>query len=160
MAVGWSGWLSQTSPIPRSPDGDKNCYTSEIYTCTGGLIRFYIVIWSVLSQLKWPLLFCSTVGGVAAPVSVSEAKIQITLLRLVGDPVWKSKKKRQMRQKRQLGFPNIPLDDLTVQWSTRINNGKVGKFKTVYLSIQNMATKILKKLRNTDSPDPLLRIIS
>ena len=35
----------------------KNCYTSEIYTCTGGLIRFYIVIWSVLSQFKWPLLF-------------------------------------------------------------------------------------------------------
>ena len=65
-----------------------------------------------------------------------------------------------MRQKRQLGFPNIPLDDLTVQWSTRINNGKVGKFKTVYLSIQNMATKILKKLRNTDPPDPLLRKIS
>ena len=35
----------------------KNCYTSEIYTCTGGLIRFYIVIRSVLSQFKWPLLF-------------------------------------------------------------------------------------------------------
>ena len=22
--MGWSGWLSQTSPIPRSPDGDNN----------------------------------------------------------------------------------------------------------------------------------------
>ena len=26
-------------------------------THIGGLIRFYIVIWSVLSQFKWPLLF-------------------------------------------------------------------------------------------------------
>ena len=42
--------------------------------------QVYIVIWSVLSQFKWPLLFCITPGGVAALVSVSEAKIQITLL--------------------------------------------------------------------------------
>ena len=35
----------------------KNCYTTAIYTRTGGLIRFYLVIWSVLSQFKWPLLF-------------------------------------------------------------------------------------------------------
>ena len=26
-------------------------------THIGGLIRFYIVIWSILSQFKWPLLF-------------------------------------------------------------------------------------------------------
>ena len=24
--VGWSGWLSQTSPIPRSPDGDNKVF--------------------------------------------------------------------------------------------------------------------------------------
>ena len=35
----------------------KNCYTTAIFTHTGGLIRFYIVIWSLLSQFKWPLLF-------------------------------------------------------------------------------------------------------
>ena len=35
----------------------KKCYTTAIYTHTGGLIRFYLVIWSVLSQFKWPLLF-------------------------------------------------------------------------------------------------------
>ena len=35
----------------------KNCYTTAIYTRTGGLIRFYLVIWSILSQFKWPLLF-------------------------------------------------------------------------------------------------------
>ena len=35
----------------------KNCDTTAIYTRTGGLIRFYLVIWSVLSQFKWPLLF-------------------------------------------------------------------------------------------------------
>ena len=35
----------------------KNCYTTAIYTRTGGLIRFYLVIWSVLSQFKWLLLF-------------------------------------------------------------------------------------------------------
>merc|ERR1719220_2022905 len=35
----------------------KNCYTTAIYIHTGGLIRFYLVIWSVLSQFKWPLLF-------------------------------------------------------------------------------------------------------
>ena len=35
----------------------KKCCTTAIYTHTGGLIRFYLVIWSVLSQFKWPLLF-------------------------------------------------------------------------------------------------------
>ena len=35
----------------------KICVTTTIYTHTGGLIRLYIVIWSVLSQFKWPLLF-------------------------------------------------------------------------------------------------------
>ena len=35
----------------------KNCYTTAIYTRAGGLSRFYIMIWSVLSQFKWPLLF-------------------------------------------------------------------------------------------------------
>jgi len=35
----------------------KNCYTTAIYIRTGGLIRFYLEIWSVLSQFKWPLLF-------------------------------------------------------------------------------------------------------
>ena len=35
----------------------KQCCTTAIYTHTGGLIRFYLVIWSVLSQFKWPLLF-------------------------------------------------------------------------------------------------------
>ena len=32
-------------------------FTTAIYTHTGGLIRLYIVIWSVLSQFKWLLLF-------------------------------------------------------------------------------------------------------
>ena len=35
----------------------KICVTTTIYTHTGGLIRLYIVIWSVLSQFKWLLLF-------------------------------------------------------------------------------------------------------
>ena len=35
----------------------KQCCTTAIYTHTGGLIRFYLVIWSVLSQFEWPLLF-------------------------------------------------------------------------------------------------------
>ena len=35
----------------------KICFTTAIYTHTGGLIRLYIVIWSVLSQFKWLLLF-------------------------------------------------------------------------------------------------------
>ena len=35
----------------------KKCCTTAIYTHTGGLIRLYIVIWSVLSQFKWLLLF-------------------------------------------------------------------------------------------------------
>ena len=35
----------------------KICVTTTIYTHTGGLIRPYIVIWSVLSQFKWLLLF-------------------------------------------------------------------------------------------------------
>ena len=35
----------------------KTCVTTTIYTHTGGLIRLYIVIWSVLSQFKWLLLF-------------------------------------------------------------------------------------------------------
>ena len=35
----------------------KKCCTTAIYTHTGGLIRFYLVIWSVLSQFEWPLLF-------------------------------------------------------------------------------------------------------
>ena len=35
----------------------KKCCTTAIYTHTGGQIRFYLVIWSVLSQFKWPLLF-------------------------------------------------------------------------------------------------------
>ena len=35
----------------------KKCCTTAIYTHTGGLIRFYLVIWSVLCQFKWPLLF-------------------------------------------------------------------------------------------------------
>ena len=32
-------------------------FTTAIYKHTGGLIRLYIVIWSVLSQFKWLLLF-------------------------------------------------------------------------------------------------------
>ena len=35
----------------------KICVTTTIYTHTGGLIRLYIVIWSVLSQFIWLLLF-------------------------------------------------------------------------------------------------------
>ena len=35
----------------------KNCFTTATYTRTGRLIRFYIVIWSILSQFKWPLLW-------------------------------------------------------------------------------------------------------
>ena len=35
----------------------KICVPTTIYTHTGGLIRLYIVIWSVLSQFKWLLLF-------------------------------------------------------------------------------------------------------
>ena len=35
----------------------KICVTTTIYTHTGGLIRLCIVIWSVLSQFKWLLLF-------------------------------------------------------------------------------------------------------
>ena len=35
----------------------KKCCTTAIYSHTVGLIRFYLVIWSVLSQFKWPLLF-------------------------------------------------------------------------------------------------------
>ena len=35
----------------------KKCCTRPIWTYTGGLIWFYIVIWAVLSQFKWALLF-------------------------------------------------------------------------------------------------------
>ena len=35
----------------------KICFTTAIYTHTGGLIRLYIVIWSVVSQFKWLILF-------------------------------------------------------------------------------------------------------
>ena len=32
--VGWSGWVSQTSPIPRSPDGDKKCIAICLFECS------------------------------------------------------------------------------------------------------------------------------
>ena len=38
--VWWGGWLSQTRPIPRSPDGDKN----TLYISKNNLTGFNILI--------------------------------------------------------------------------------------------------------------------
>ena len=41
--MGW-GWLSQTRPIPRSPDGDKKSNAETAFTMSGARLSDMLVI--------------------------------------------------------------------------------------------------------------------
>ena len=61
--VGWSGWLSQTSPIPRSPDGDKKIDPKvpnrPFCLATNGSLTKSGVLWQIMDfgakiRIFWP----------------------------------------------------------------------------------------------------------